>query len=483
MLVATSARLAFIFLAAGICRPGVLEAQQIATPESHGSAGDPASSILPKRDPAAIWSPRQDGSGIDWKGVINGSLLFLGVEHGYRLATEPGTREGLKGPYLRNYLDAITNLHGWGDGDPFYVNYIGHPMQGAVAAYIWAQNDRDYRTATFGSDRRYWKSRLRAAAFAFVYSSQIEVGPVSEASIGAIQKYYPQQGFVDHVITPIVGTGWMLSEDALDKFVITPLERRYRNPWLLMAVRGGLNPSRSFANAMRLKVPWARDDRPGLFSHGVLQDYLRAKRDWPDGGTIAGPSKLREGVGLDSVEITGSARTTSMPGSHHHGLCLGGGAEVAARTGRHWQFVSQLYGCNLDNIEPDRSGDELTFLAGMRWTPAATSRWSPFAQILIGATKITEEQIYPKLRDFYLNNPKFAGVSQDELYHKYATQYVASAGTVAGGVGLDFRLHPALAVRVASLEYRHAFLHPIQGRDYNEGFSISTGLVMRMGSW
>ena len=99
------------------------------------------------------------------------------------------------------------------------------------------------------------------------------------------------------------------------------------------------------------------------------------------------------------------------------------------------------------------------------------------------ATKITEEQIYPKLRDYYLNNPKFAQVSEDELYHKYATQYATSAGTVAGGVGLDLRLHPAVAIRIASLEYRHAFLHPIQGREYSDGFSISTGIVMRMGTW
>src|SRR5262245_43614469 len=66
--------------------------------------------------------------GVDWSGVVLQSINFLSVEHGFRLFTEPGTRSGMRGNFLRGYGASIGNLHGWADGDPFYVNYVGHPM-------------------------------------------------------------------------------------------------------------------------------------------------------------------------------------------------------------------------------------------------------------------------------------------------------------------------------------------------------------------
>ena len=47
---------------------------------------------------------------------------------------------------------------------------------------------------------------------------------MSEASIGHIQKNFPQQGFADHVVTPTVGMGWMIAEDALDRYVVKSIE-------------------------------------------------------------------------------------------------------------------------------------------------------------------------------------------------------------------------------------------------------------------
>ena len=98
------------------------------------------------------------------------------------------------------------------DGDEFYVNYVGHPMEGAVSGFLWAQNDRAYRRAEFGKSAAYWNGRLRAAGFAWVFSTQFEIGPLSEASIGGIQAQWPQQGFVDHIIAPSIGMGWMIAE-------------------------------------------------------------------------------------------------------------------------------------------------------------------------------------------------------------------------------------------------------------------------------
>src|SRR4029077_5345246 len=88
----------------------------------------------------------------------------------------------------------------------------------------------------------------------------------SEASIGNIQAEYPQQGFVDHVVTPVIGFGWSVTEDARDQYFIRYVERRTSNRWTRLLVRSGLNPARSMSNVLALKRPWNRDNRPGVSS-------------------------------------------------------------------------------------------------------------------------------------------------------------------------------------------------------------------------
>lgn len=192
------------------------------------------------------------------------SALFLGIQHGFRLATEPGTRTDLKGPFWRDYGRSLKGLNGWGDGDPFIVNYVGHPFAGAVAGYIQVQNDPQYRRAEFGSSSLYWRSRLRAMGFAALYSTQFELGPASEASIGNVGLQPGTAGWCDLVTTPAGGFGIMLAEDALDRYLVRPLERRTQSPVLRLILRGVLNPNRAFANTLRFKRPWHRDNRGGV---------------------------------------------------------------------------------------------------------------------------------------------------------------------------------------------------------------------------
>ena len=184
----------------------------------------------------------QAETGIDWWHLAGGSLAFLTVEHTFRYATEWGTRDAFDTPFWPGYLASVGNLHGWADGDPFLVNYVGHPMQGAVAGFIWQHNDRAYRDVVFGENRRYWKAKLRGAAFSYLYSVQFEIGLLSEASIGHIQAQFPQQGFVDHVITPTVGLAWTLAEDSLDRYVITLFEEHNRNPYYSIAAPFRVKP-------------------------------------------------------------------------------------------------------------------------------------------------------------------------------------------------------------------------------------------------
>ncbi len=203
----------------------------------------------------------------NWDGAMKQSAIFLGIQHAFRLATEEGTRADLKGPFFKDYLKALKSLRGWDDGDPFIVNYIGHPMMGSVAGFIQVQNDPRGTNEEVSLKKSYWVSRLKATAWSFAYSTQFELGLISEASLGNIgirpygNRKHPM-AYVDIVVTPIAGTGWMVGEDLLDKHLIQRFEAYMPNRATFALFRSFLNPTRSFANILRGKKPWHRDNRP-----------------------------------------------------------------------------------------------------------------------------------------------------------------------------------------------------------------------------
>ncbi|MDX2152382.1 MAG: hypothetical protein SFV54_16710 [Bryobacteraceae bacterium] len=204
--------------------------------------------------------------GFNWNSALAQSGLFLGIQHAYRLADQPYTREELKGPFFRDYWRSITGIRGWDDGDSVLANYVGHPMEGAVAGYIYVHNSPYSIRQEFGMNSRYWNSRLRAMGYAALYSTQYELGPLSEAAIGNVGMTRGTKGAVDLVITPTLGVAWMVTEDLLDKKLIERLEARTRNGYVKMLLRTGLNPCRTFANLLRFRMPWYRDTRePGVF--------------------------------------------------------------------------------------------------------------------------------------------------------------------------------------------------------------------------
>ncbi|HEY6402593.1 MAG TPA: hypothetical protein VI479_14350 [Blastocatellia bacterium] len=67
--------------------------------------------------------------------------------------------------------------------------------------------------------------------------------------------------YVDLVVTPVVGTGWLVGEDMLDRYLVLPLEDKIGNRVVGLLIRTFLNPTRSFANILRGQRPWYRDNR------------------------------------------------------------------------------------------------------------------------------------------------------------------------------------------------------------------------------
>lgn len=459
----------------GLEPPSIPSLGSIAATAASGAA-IPAVLAPPMVIPAGsgVYNANAGQQGVDWAGVLRASGRFLVIEHAFRLATEPGTRDGLSGPFFRNYASAVTNLHGWADGDPFYVNYVGHPMQGAVAGFIWVGNDRKYRSATFGKNAVYWNSRLRAAAFAWAYSTQFEIGPLSEASIGHIQSLFPQQGFVDHVITPAVGLGWMITEDVMDRYVIQRIEGATTNRWIRMMVRGSLNPSRSFANVLQGNVPWHRETRPGISSYSATQAELTSENR---------PARVvRDVAGPAPFEFNTTFQTNRLWSGNNSVLCLGGGGTAAFRLAASWQLVAGLEGCKMVGPGQNLSGDSLTYMIGPRWVSRDMGSWNAYLHCLVGGNKITRERMFPEEKRV-LEEAARRAVTPPPTHEDYTRDADSNGFIVSTGGGVAYKLNRALAIRVAQLSYQYTWAGPVFGRDYSNVLQFTSGLVLRMGTW
>jgi hypothetical protein len=195
-------------------------------------------------------------------GAIVDAFALLLVEHGVRIAFQAKTRRGLEGPFWRDYADSLRVPRAWEDSDSWLVNYIGHPVHGAAAGFVWREHDPVSRDAPFSLNGRYWGTRWRPLVFSAAYSVQFELGPISEASIGNVGMRPDDIGWVDYVVTPVGGMGLMIAEDALDRYLVEWFERRVRNRPFRVVMRTLFNPARTMANVAAGRLPWYRRDRP-----------------------------------------------------------------------------------------------------------------------------------------------------------------------------------------------------------------------------
>jgi hypothetical protein len=211
----------------------------------------------PGGKPAPQSANGNHGTGFGWRRAVSQQLLFLGIQHGYAF-TQPKTRRELKGPFIRDYFRSVARLDKWDDGGRFFTNYIAHPLQGSFNGFIQIQNDPRGSKQQFGRSKAYWRSRMKAMLWSAAWSTQFEIGPLSQASIGNVG-LKGKQTWVDIVITPTAGTVLLIGEDALERYVVRWIERRTGNFYAKIAGRMLLNPTRTCANLIRFKKPWYRD--------------------------------------------------------------------------------------------------------------------------------------------------------------------------------------------------------------------------------
>ena len=200
-----------------------------------------------------------------WKYALIESGFFLGFQHGFRMMQEK-TRRELGGPFFRDWGQSVRNLRGWKDSDNLFTNYIAHPGQGAITGRIFINNSDRAKKQEFGKSKKYWESRLKAMAWSAIWSTQFELGPISEASIGNVGLHqkngHSTMAYVDLVMTPVAGTGLVIAEDAIDKYFLRNwLEKKTDNKFVINMSRSLINPTTSIANLLRLKMPWYRRKR------------------------------------------------------------------------------------------------------------------------------------------------------------------------------------------------------------------------------
>ena len=212
---------------------------------------------------------------VSWPRLLGESFFFLAAQHGGNIWMDHDTRDALThGSFWGDYAYCVEHYRWsrWKDDDPFGVDYIGHPLMGAVTNAMYEQNDPKQRALTFENTHRYWFGHLRATAYSAAYSAQWKIGPASEASIGntGLNAYVRpsdgvftnETGMQDFFITPIGGLAWNVGEDVIDRFFLRKLQHK---PRIVRFLASFTTPGRSAANLSRFRAPYYRDqDRESL---------------------------------------------------------------------------------------------------------------------------------------------------------------------------------------------------------------------------
>lgn len=392
----------------------------------------------------------RQGETFHWKGLLLQSFEFDMMQNATRIITaKQGDRHLLLNkPYWSDYWASLGqfNMRRWNDGDSIPVNYIGHPMEGAIAGYIEIQNDPRGRSLRIGDGKAYWKSRERAFWWALVYSTQWEIGPIGETAIfnqGGFtypircNKHHPQApdycelptsmytnntGWVDFIITPIVGTLWVLGEDVADRYISDPLVAHHRGNLGIDLVRAGLNPSRSLANITRGHYPWWRDyEHPGDHESIMVQQLSRVAEEEPEDNADLFLHYTSMGLGTYTSTCNNCRRTTD-----------GFGAELDVHLRKYIQFMTDV------GVQPHASplpglnagGSLFTAVFGLR--SGYGGRWGSFGVSLA-----------PGLASW--SNAEFA-ISPDYPHPGPGRQFTFATTAAISG---EFRPTQLLALRVS----------------------------------
>lgn len=408
----------------------------------------------------------EDHQKYNWKGLLIQSFAFNAIENTFRVLDDDTLRSlTVNKPFWHDYIASIKqfNMRRWSDGDDFLVNYVGHPMQGGVSAYIAIQNSPTQSRIRW-NEPGYWDSRWKAFWWATTYSTHSEISPIGEAGLGSEGGYtydvkcilhcnattHPPSGkstnntgWVDFVVTPTVGMLWVFAEDFIDKDVSDRIaDHAGPDAVYPKIIRGALNPTRTFANALRGRKPWYRDyDYPEFGSgpgvhftrlNDATGDYAEeTARQWPH-------------IQIAPFFRGYSTTVTTADCTYCKRMVTGGGAQVSAHLWR-WLYadteVSRYPGAS-PHPSDRAGGDLITGYFGVRGG-VNTPNYALNLSIRPG---------FLRFNDAYLTSPEENGsVPQLGTITHFAWNFM-----LAG----DYKLNRNIAIRAGIEEtvvrYRHA---------------------------
>ncbi len=185
---------------AALSLAGTTAAQDFVSVSPDGGTGSSSSRAEPRPELAVVAPVRADPAiacanrnadpqqcRFHWRSALKQSALFLAIQHGGNAIGEGSVRRSFsRGRFFRRYAQALEHYRfsRWSDDDPFLVDYVAHPMMGAVVARIQVQNEPRALSQEVSGRATYWRSRLHALGWATLYAFQWELGPISESSIG-----------------------------------------------------------------------------------------------------------------------------------------------------------------------------------------------------------------------------------------------------------------------------------------------------------
>jgi hypothetical protein len=435
-------------------RPAVLNSMAMADGESSS-------------DGAAIAPASLQKESFHWRRALTESFTFLVIEQAYVVHTDFNwvvIENGIPfNHYWRDYKQSLSAwVHsGWNDGDPNWFGYVGHPVQGALTGFIQIQNDPQGERLEFSKTKAYWWSRLKAGLWNAAYSTQWNLGPVSEVTV---EKYgtktrapwnydgsYPCSkhcltgvGQIDIVMTPLGGTGWLIGEDFLDAKVVRRVEGSTQNHFLIDTTRCALNPIRGAANILHGKQPWYRASRDAQGISLVSgQNTSVSARETPKtqvpnhGDVFFGFSHM--GAIRCQMKFSDAA-TACDPFSVKASGLSGWNTSVEKKYLRYFGAVADFsvqYG----------SVRQRNFLFGVRGG-VSIGRFRPFAEALFGAVQVREN---------------------GSVVSKSETSFAEGLG-----VGADFRLIRLLSWRIQADELKTELIELKQ-----QNVRVSSGLAVR----
>jgi hypothetical protein len=353
--------------------------------------------------------PEREKRTFQWRRALTESFTFLLIEQAYVVHTDfrwVVSENGIPfNHYWRDYKQSLSEWtkSGWDDGDPNWFGYVGHPIQGALTGFVQIQNDPRSERLEFSNTKAYWWSRFKAGLWNAAYSTQWNLGPLSEVTV---EKYGSKDrapwtragtfpcsrdcltgvGQIDIVMTPLGGMGWLIGEDILDRKLVRRVEAATQNRLLIDTARVAMNPLRAGANMLHGEHPWYRASRDGheeAFFTG--QEKLVSTGENPKtqplnhGDFFLGYSH----IGTTHCEVVFSgAGTPCDPLSALASNLSGWNISFEKKYLRYFGAIADFGGQYGGLTQND-------FLFGLRGG-APSGRMHPFAQAMIGAVRAKE---------------------------------------------------------------------------------------------